>query len=415
MKNYKILIFFLFSSILSCFAQNNDKNTQEIKEVDYSEYWGTDSIFQEKLNAKGLFPFENKDKVGFKDKSGKIIIDAIYDIIPGVKNGQTFGETYDIHLFDFLEENTLLVGIQKNQNDEDLNKPEFLSLCAEEYYFGLINVNGTILIEPSFQLIAHPDIYSQPVIYIEESLLGIYFPKQNKENIFLNAKGEIFDLSVYSFVKAIDNNLFRVEKNEKFGIVTKHGEPKVPIVYDGIEVNSNLIFNDNRLIQVCNGCRFYDEGAMGPGDGFYDNFVKGKHGIIDENGKIIIPLAYESIVSSNKVAFVNKGGKVTKLNDEDLFVGGQWEIYDPSTNKFTKTNYKTLKPFNSKFFMVSAGEQTSWDEFSNKVGLINEDGKEVLSMKYTNISITYDNKIIGYIGEIQEIFIWDGIALTKAQ
>jgi hypothetical protein len=415
MKNYKILLFFLFSSIVSCIAQNNDKNAQEIKEVDYSEYWGTDSIFQEKLNAKGLFPFENKDKVGFKDKSGKIIIDAIYDIIPGVKNGQTFGETYDIHLFDFLEENTLLVGIQKNQNDEDLNKPEFLSLCAEEYFFGLININGKVLIEPSFQLIAHPDIYSQPVIYIEESLLGIYFPKQNKENIFLNAKGEIFDLSVYSFVKAIDNNLFRIEKNEKFGIVTKQGEPKVPIGYDGIQVNSNLIFNDNRLIQVCNGCQFYDEGRMGSGDTFFDLFVKGKHGLIDENGKIIIPLAYESIVSSNKVAFVNKGGKVTKFNDEDLFVGGQWEIYDPNSNKFSKTNYKTLIPLISELFMVSVGEQTSWNEFTSKVGLINEDGKEILSMKYTNISVMNDNEIIGYIGEIQEIFIWDGKELTKIQ
>jgi len=434
MKNYNILLLFLFVSAISSCTQNIEKNQQEKTNKNTSEDWNTDSLFQAKLNAKGLFPFEEKGKIGFKDKSGKIMVQAKYDIIPGIKAENFY--LFDIPWFDFLEDNTLLVGIEKNsERDEYYYENGNLRINSiRDYNFGLINITGKEIVEPSFELIVHPNIYSESYSFFEEKLLGVYFPKNKKKNIFMNSRGEIFDLSAYEDARPIDNNLIRVEKKGKYGVVTKQGELKVPIIYDGVQVNSNLISEGKRLIEVCNDCRWINSTELcGSGDDVTDRFVKGKHGIVDENGNIIIPLAYESILTSNKVAFLNKRGKIILDGDCDLFVGGEWEIYESKTNKYTKTKYKaiiqlnsygfnldkTLIELNSKLFVVNLEEQkpNDFESSKGKWGLINEEGKEILPLKYSSISLDDENsnKIIARIGDVEEVFILNGLTLSKVK
>jgi hypothetical protein len=416
MRNYfkKGLIIFVY--LVSSCAQNIDKVNEDVTNKNTTEDWGTDSLFLERLNSKGLFPFNKDNKIGFKDKSGNIIVDAKYDIVPGVNDGTIFGLLFLLPAFDFLEENTLLVGIKNDSNKENLDETEFLRLFSGDYLFGLIDINGKELVEPSFNVIAHPDHYAESVPYYVGRLLGVYFPKQKKKNIFMNSNGEFFDLSIYNSATPIDYDLIRVEKNGKYGVVTKQGELKVPIIYDGVQVSSNLIINDKRLIEVCNGCRFINsEELCGSGDDVLDIFVNGNHGVLDESGNVIIPLSYESILTSNKVAFLNKGGKIILDGDCDFFVGGQWEKYDPITNNYSKTNYKAIVPLNSTLFAVNLEEQTSNDSSKGEWGLINEEGKEILPLKYSSINLDYEdtNKIIGKIGEIEEVYIWNGLVLNK--
>jgi len=415
MKNHNIMLLFIFVFAVSSCAQNNENNSKEITSKNTSEDWNIDSLFQEKLNAKGLFSFVKNNKIGFKDKSGNIIVEAKYDIVPGIKNGPFYG----LHLFDFLKDNTFLVGIEKNQHEGYYDENGTMRFSTfSGYEFGLIDVHGRELVKPSFELIVHPNYYSEDMPFFEEGWLGVYFPKEKKINNFINSKGEILDLSMYNSAKPIDNSLIRVEKNKKFGIVSKNGELNVPIIYDGIQVNSNLIINGKRLIEVCNGCRWINSTELcGSGDYVVDGFVKGKHGIIDENGKIVIPLAYESILSSSKVLFLNKGGKIILDGGCDLFVGGQWEIYDPITNNFSKTKYKAIDELNSTLFAVNLEEQTSSDSSKGKWGLINEMGKEILPLKYSSISLDYEDptKITAQIGDVVEVFIWNGSEINKVK
>lgn len=412
-KHYIFLLLLSITAFSSCSQNNTDSSAEPVDQIESKDYSFTDSLFLAKLNSKGLFPFEKNEKFGFKDKSGNIIVEAKYDIIPGIeKNSFTYG------LYEFLEERSLLVGIKSNisVNDGD----EYINTLDQEHVYGLIDINGKELVKPSFELIVHPDHYSEDVVFFEEGLLGVYFPKQKKINTFMNSKGEIFDLSIYTSAKPINSNLIRVEKNGNYGVVTKQGELKVPIIYDGVQVNSNLILDDKSLIEVCNDCRWINSTELcGSGDDATDRFVKGKHGIVDENGSIIIPLAYEAILTTNKVAFLNKGGKIILDRDCDFFVGGQWEIYDSKMNKHTKTKFKALVELNTNLFAVNLEEQISDNSSKGKWGIINSEGKEILPLKYDSIYIDYDdnnnNKIIAEIGDNKEVFIWNGKKLTKGQ
>lgn len=445
-KNSKpIFILMVFACFLNSCNQISDSQQKNPEQATQENSYA-DSLFLNALNAKGLFPFEQNDKVGFKDKTGTIIVDAMYDIVPGIK-----GDGYFYAIPEFLEDNSILIGIRNTNKRKDLSEGEYL--------FGLIALNGKEIIKPSFHFVPDPDNYGAFSYFYKEGVLGVYFPKQEDKTIFINTKGELIDLSEYESARPISKDLFRVNKKGKCGVVNKNGQIKIPIIYDGVQVDSYLSKGDKKIIEVCNNCRQIETG--GSGDYIWDYYIGGKHGLVEENGDVIVPLEYEKIFLAKNIAFLNRGAKIKKEEyDEGEFLsGGKWEMYDPSTNKYSKTKYKEFVTLNSTLVAVNFEEQPSPSSFYNddsfvgkwgiingvgeeiiplkyeqilydihneeskiiivrnkgKFGVINLKGEELLPLKYADIQIdSYNNhKITARIGDVEEVFVLDGFHLKQ--
>lgn len=420
---YTLTIIGCFWLFISCGLKKEKTTKFSINENRINEHNLVDSLFIEKLHNKGLFTYEKNKKIGFKDKIGKIIVEAKYDIVPGVIN---YGwHAYGTQPREFLDANTLLVGIKNEQKSTSSIENDTTSLSLEytDFLFGLIDLSGKELIEPSFGIIQHPElIYSEPCSFYENGLLGVFYPNKMPNSIlFLNANGTFYDFSDYNAARSIDGNLIRVEKDGKYGVASKTGEVKIPIIYDGIQLSFCTKPNESKLIQVCTDCRQINtEELCGSGDWVQDKFVKGKHGLVDENGTFEIPLKYESIVCLKNIAFLNDGGEIRLHYDCDELFGGSWEMYDPTTGVHSKTDYKTFYVLNSDLTAVNSMEQHEIDSLGNdnestegKWGIINNSGIELLPLKYSSVYLDEEGKVVATIGGDQEIYIWSGNKLKK--
>lgn len=417
-KNSIFVLMYLPLCLFANCKQNSNESLDQIANKEQRESIlgeEVDSLFIEKLSKKELLPFKENNKIGFKNKSGNIIMEAKYDVILGVKGPEFFLNTYGTD--EFLDENVLIVG---NKSGEGENG---------DYLFGLIDIKGNEIIKPSFQLAGDPSSLCCYSVYITNGLLGVYFPMQNEETenrplSFVSPKGEIFNFPTYTAPRPITDNLIRVEKNRKYGVVTKDGQLIIPVIYDGVQLNSY----SQTLLEVCNGCRQINsnsEETCGSGDSFEDNFVSGKHGLLDKNGNIVVPLKYEAILLYNKIVLLNSGGKIKTsksgvFSSCEYFSGGEWILYNPQTNVYSQTNYKSFRVlYDSDFLAVSKEDSKGvfWEteDTKTKWGVINEDGEEILPVKYSEIHIDNENKnrIIAKSGTKEEIFLIEGKSLKK--
>lgn len=88
----------------------------------------------------------------------------------------------------------------------------------------------------------------------------------------------------------------------------------------------------------------------------------GKHGYVDKDGKLIIPLIYDEGMN-----FVE--GKA------GIMIGNKWGFIDSTGKEIVKTQYTEVYSYNEGMAAVSKGD--SW-------GFIDEGGNLVIPMNYTN-------------------------------
>lgn len=152
---------------------------------------------------------------------------------------------------------------------------------------GFVNQEGKVIVIPKYNMY-HGECFKE-TDYIEVAKYYLYGTPINKKKIdknlhslwgVINFKGEeILPLNYISIKQAVgNNNLFTVEKtNHQWGVLTLQGQEVVPFgTYTWI---SGF---DNGLAKV-------------KGKVSLDGTIKERWGIIDETGKIILPLEYENI------------------------------------------------------------------------------------------------------------------------
>ena len=88
----------------------------------------------------------------------------------------------------------------------------------------------------------------------------------------------------------------------------------------------------------------------------------GKHGYVNKDGKLVIPLKYDEGMN-----FVD--GRA------GIMIGNLWGFVDTTGNEFVRPQYSEVYSFNEGMAAVSKGE--NW-------GFINEEGALVIPMNFTN-------------------------------
>ncbi|MGH1518408.1 WG repeat-containing protein [Chryseobacterium sp. JK1] len=331
--------------------------------------------------SQGLCRVSQNEKYGFIDPKGKVVIPIIYD---AVDNSHT--------------DSIVIVSKNKKWAFFD-SKGKQLSEFIYDKVFSGYNLN-----------IPPPSDISEVTTYFKN---GAVLVVKNKKYEFLNEKikpafqGNIFDLaSVFDTYK---NAI--VKKNNKYGIIKPDGTAKVPVEYDWIGYfdtnhNSSEYYNakKGKVFHIYNrNLKKIGESYEKVSNDFsvstpaiiFKN-LKGKYGMVNSDGFILIPFEYQELDKLNKDLFlgkkngklgiIDKNGKqkipfeyknLYDLNEEGLFVADA-KIIDIN-NKTILSGYESLIPvhYNDHQFIVSKNK---------KYGVVDLKSKILLPLEYDEIS-----------------------------
>lgn len=249
-----------------------------------------------------------------------------------------------------------------------LTKDKDEKIISESYFtiyennkYGVINSKGEKIIEPSYaELIVVPNLKKDVFICTYDISGDTYKTKA------LNSKNEeIF--KEYEEVNFIDNydvqnnisyeqNLLKVKKNGKYGLIDFNGKEKLACEYDNIETLKGA---ENSIIVVKNG----------------------KKGIVDSEGKSVITPDYKNI----KIA-----GKDYKLGYIVQGENGLYGAVDIANNKILENKYKDIKSITENNLYV-VNESNKWKVITKESAIIIDNLDDVKAIKNGNIIIKKGN------------------------
>ncbi len=340
-----------------------------------------------------LYPIEKDGLYGYTNAKGKVMIPYSYEDAGFFKNG--------------------IAVVQKNEKFGAINKrnqviipfhyetiydfDQDIAIAGDTIFYGLISKNGEKIVP--FNYIEIKKI--SPVVYVFQDSLGYGF---------YNVKGIQLKKEIYEDVTELPGGLFKCKVNSKIGILNVKLNEIVPIQFDDVEKFDDTLFivkqsgkygvynaNKGILVQpnyerlkildaskgimqikkskeilICkfNGVRqitFSMEYSPELFDliSFHQNMSvfsqKGKFGIIDVNGKILLKPQYQEMGRTNFLTPI-------KLNN-------QWGFLNQTTVKVNPIYDAYYTPNKSAYIVEKNGKQ----------GLIDYNGKEIIALQYNSV------------------------------
>lgn len=321
-----------------------------------------------------------------------------------------------IIMFVFIIKNVL------KEREEITKDYEYFALYSQNKW-GIINQEGEEVIQPSYEeMIVIPDKTKDVFICIynvnEET--GTYQTKA------INSKDETI-LTGYEQIEALDNidknsnvwyeeNVLRVKKNGRYGLIDLNGKVLLPAEYDDITVlegieNSLIIKKDGNVGLVNDtGSIIIDvnyKEIKGLGDTYKDGYItideQGKYGLISATKKQILEGKYDEIlqVPLKEYYVIKENGKQKLINSngEILIDNGFDEIKSITTNgiiyikdnlygEMTTSGEVTIKADYQELKEVK--EQIYIAKQNNKYGIIDGLGNVLTAFEYDGM--TYNEK-----------------------
>ncbi len=285
--------------------------------------------------------------------------------------------------------------------------------------FGVINNDGQTVIDMAYdEIVAIPN-HSKPIFictYDVNDEDGTYKTKA------LNEKNEeIF--TGYDTIEAIDNfdskqniwyedNVLRVSKNGKYGLIDFDGKEILACEYDEITalngVQSNFLVKKDGKLGLVNekGQTIINteySNILTLKEGYKNEYIivsdKNKYGLISTSGKVLIEPKYEMVKylnSSSLYAIKEKGewkvinvedgsividggyDDITEAKGEELVVvkDGKYGVVDTNKKEKIPFEYEDLKYAFSIYYIAKK---------DNKYGIINSENEKIIDFEYQNM------------------------------
>lgn len=322
---------------------------------------------------------------------------------------------------------TSIVKILKNNSEEDL-------ISTASYYpvytngkWGVIDNNGEEVITPSYdEMIVIPNNKKAIFVctYDVQDSTGEYKTK------VLNEKNEEI-LTGYDKIEAIDNydskqnvwfedNLLRVKKNNKYGLIDFSGKTVLACEYDAVYslkgVTENIIVEKEGKLGLVNSkgqtilnteysnIQILKEGYKSE---YLVANVEGKFGIISASGTIILETKYDEIkyLNSNETyaikldgttQLVNSKGEVLQTSEGEEYVyakgenvivskDGKFGIEKLTGEQVIAYDYEDLNYTFSIYYIAKK---------DGKYGIINVNNETVKEFEYTNMYCVEEGNFI---------------------
>ena len=256
--------------------------------------------------------------------------------------------------------------------------------------FGVINNEGEIVIEPTYYEIISIPNNSKPIFictYDVDDVNGTYRTKA------INEKNEEI-LTGYDKIEAIDNydskqniwyenNVLRVSKNGKYGIINYEGQEVLPCEYEEITalkgVKANFIVKKDSNVGLVNevgqtivNTEYKDVVALK--DEYKSEYIivnaENKYGLISTSGATLIESKYD---------------EVKYIGSSHLFAvkeADEWKLFDTEANKVViEEGYKNIVEAKSENIVVV--------DKDGKYGVLNKDYSVKIEPQYEDLKYAF--------------------------
>ena len=349
-----------------------------------------------------------------------------------------------------------IVNVIKNGEDKKKVKSYSYYTVYENGKFGVINNEGETVINPEYTeivLMPNKDVPIFICTYDLNDQDGTY-----KTKVINQKNEEIF--KEYSKVEAIDNfdskqniwyedDVLRVEKDGKYGLINFEGKEVLPCDYDEITalkgVTNNLLVKKDGKVGLVNekgqtivNTEYKDIKTLK--EGYKNEYIivndNNQYGIISTTGTVIIEPKYEDVkYLNNSEMFAIKDAGVWKLINKDNQIlidggydniieakgenvvvekGGKYGVVTTKNEEKIPVEYEQIKYTFSIYYIAKTG---------GKYGIINLNNEQVKDFNYINMdyvekgdfiqadvsdteTVIFDNnlseKISGIVSEINQ-------------
>lgn len=326
-------------------GEESFKNFEEVSAIQLKEL-ATEIPFE-----KSVLKYRENEKYGLVNFEGKKITEAIYENIENLpyKEGELLVENNGKYgVINMLGKVVIPVEYKEIKVDEYYEKDSAYRYSG--YIVGTETDNGTMYKYINYNnkqqsKDEYQDI-QRVVDYENKDEYYLIFKKDNKygviknENIVIN--NEYDNIEYDSF-----NQLFTVKKDGKYGALKSNGETLISCLYDEIDI-----------------------------EGIYIYSLKGEEQIIfDTTGAKIENPKYKSVYNVEDTNY-----KIT-INNEN-----KYGVVDENNNEIIKNEYYYIGYLGNNYFVVSGQ--------NGKNGIMNNEGKVVLEVKYDTIEKLEKSDII---------------------
>ena len=261
--------------------------------------------------------------------------------------------------------------------------------------WGLIDDKGKEFLPPTYDAVGKIDQFGYSVI-------------QDASNVgLINKRGGIVFQPQFQDIKVVDSLLFAVKQNDKWTVINKTQKVILKEKYSELELLENAAFirflwqdkygivsRQGQLISTAK----YESIIPSPANTFYIK-KNGKVGIINTNGEIIVSPNYDKLAYG-----IQNFIFVYKENSMGIFDENGVEVQPMIWKKHSKLNDNFIRLESGKsiaLFNLNTRQIVSQDKYDNylpyanddaivvrkgiRVGLIDLDGNELLTYRYTEI------------------------------
>jgi len=331
-----------------------------------------------------------------------------------------------------------VITIKKLLNTEE---KEYTKNTAMSYFsvfsnnkWGVINSSGKTVIDLSYEEMIVVPNSKKPVFIAMETV--DYETKTYKTKVLDDKNNIIF--TEYELVEAIDNydennnlwyeeNVLKVKKDGKYGLIDYSGKELLACAYDDIyslkgTANSLILKKDNQLgLADCKGNIIIEPAfanIIAVDKDYTAGYIvvnsEGKYGLIDFNKTVILETKYQDIkqISANNMYVVkendtyriidktsnvileNIDGEIKEINGENIVIAkeGKYSVINKEGTVISTEQYEDLENAYDDYYIAKK---------DNKYGIIKLPGEEVLGFLYEGLVYRKDAGFFeGDTGEI---------------
>ncbi len=415
---------------------------------EYPEYPFEDEVLQDKeIALQNLLPFRKGSSFGWMDYQGAIVYSPEYESMGLFKEGLSLVSKQGKYGYVDKSNQVVIPLIYDGGFDFEQGR----AIVEINNKSGIIDRMGKLLFEIDFEDIGQ---FSEGLIYATKDSMYAYYDKYGVQQFdtlfeeafsfvdgmamvqirgkqtYIDLKGNYIIPPVYERIAKYTDSLFIFEQDELFGIVHRNGNMVTPAIYDEIGQLNNqraIVVLDEKIgylnhlgVEVIKPTfetfpNFMENGRF-RGKNAKARF-RNKYGVIDLNGKWVIPASYNELGDvSTMMAFSkgknwgyidlnNKVMQVPKFDYAESMVNGlaiaellmQKGMINGKGEWVIPNKFSHIERLENGYFLTSDGA---------KLGVYSPKGKELVPAKYQQIRILdADFILLSSPGEIHYLYL----------
>lgn len=418
---------------------------------EYPNYPFQDEVLQDKeIALQNLLPFRKGSLFGWMDYQGTIVYSPEYESLGLFKEGLSL--VSKVGKYGYVDKgNQVVIPLIY---DAGFDFEQGRAIVEKDGKSGIIDRTGKLLFEIDFEDIGQ---FSDGLIYATRDSLYAYYDKygvQRFNTVFqeafsfvdgmaevqVNGKQTYIDLDgkfviepIYEQISKFTDSLFIFEEDEMFGIVHRNGKVITPAIYDEI----GKLTNNRAVVMVNDKIGYINEQGIEvikPIFDVYPNYMenarfsgkyakarsKNKYGIIDANGKWIIPATYNELGNVSTLIAFTKGKGWGFIDMQNKVVHApKYDYAESMTNGLAVAELLVQKGMiNAKGDFIIPNKYSNIERLENgyyltsdgaKLGVYSPKGKELVPTKYQQIRILDDEfMLLSSPGEIHYLYLPEG-------